>query len=92
MSSSQPPNESEPKDELTESPLVILRKRVFRVLNARLGWPVAAFLMAIVVVWAGWEPISKMPGIDWALSKRTVSDTYIDRTVARGTRYPRLGL
>ena len=84
MSSSQPSNEHEPKDELTESPLDILRKRVFRVLNAYLGWPVAAFLVAIVVVWAGWETISKMPGIGWALSK---SSQLVPLPKARGDRF-----
>jgi hypothetical protein len=52
-----------------ESPLEILRKKIFQFLNSRLGWPTAASVVAIVVVWAGWDTVSKMPGIDWALTR-----------------------
>jgi hypothetical protein len=54
---------------LEESPLEILRKKVFKYLNSRLGWPVAAVVVAAVGVWVGWDAVSKVPGIDWALMK-----------------------
>jgi hypothetical protein len=56
-------------NELGESPLEILRKRLYSFLNLRLGRPAAAVVLAIVAVWAGWDGISKLPGIDGGLIK-----------------------
>jgi hypothetical protein len=70
MPRSRPKCQDEQQDtKLEESPLEILRKRVFQFLNSRLGWPAAAFVVAIVIVWIGWDAVSKIPGIDWALVK-----------------------
>jgi len=61
--------ESRKDPEREENPLEILRKRIFRFLNTRLGWPLAALVMLGVVVWAEWDGISKMHGVSWVLAK-----------------------
>src|SRR5262249_45948922 len=52
-----------------ENPLEILRKKVFRWVNTRLGWGLGAVLLAVFLFWIKWDSIEKLPGVGWVLTK-----------------------
>jgi tetratricopeptide (TPR) repeat protein len=54
---------------LGDSPLEHLRKRLFKFLNSRLGWPAGAALVAMGFGFVGWDTISKHPLVHWAVTK-----------------------
>src|SRR5262249_51326860 len=52
-----------------ENPLEILREKVFRWVNTRLGWGLSAVLLVVLALWINWDSIEKLPGVSWVLTK-----------------------
>ena len=53
-----------------DSPWDILRKRFFCWADARLGWPLAAALLAAFALWVGWDKVETLPSVAAAVLSR----------------------
>jgi hypothetical protein len=52
-----------------ENPLEALKKWFYHFINTRPGWPMAAVLVAVIALWAGWDKVKELPGVAPLLSK-----------------------
>jgi hypothetical protein len=59
---------ADPGSKPDDSPSDIARKKFYRWVNTRLGWPLAA-LLAVFALWVGWDKLEKLPGVAPALSR-----------------------
>jgi len=52
-----------------ENPLKIALKEFFSWINTRLGWPLGTFLVAVFLLWSGWDQVKELPGVPALLTK-----------------------
>ncbi|MGF6489144.1 tetratricopeptide repeat protein [Pseudomonas frederiksbergensis] len=62
------PEKGSTNSQAGENPLTIAIKKLYRFLNTRLGWPLAALLVAGVLAWQNWDKVTQAPGVREALT------------------------